>query len=69
MGDLSISVAIEDRDPDQEAIARALAELDRLTLEAERAIAASKQAEDTLQKIKQKIKQLEGRSPKKGRRV
>ncbi len=42
-----------DADPDQEAVARAFAELDKLTLAAERAIDARKKAEDALTKAKQ----------------
>lgn len=42
-----------DGDPDQEAVARAFAELDRLTLQAERVTEARKKAEDQLAKIKQ----------------
>jgi hypothetical protein len=42
-----------DADPDQEAIARAFADLDKLTLQAERATEARKRAEDQLQKCKQ----------------
>lgn len=42
-----------DADPDQEAVARAFAELDKLTLAAERATDARKRAEDQLQKAKQ----------------
>ena len=42
-----------DADPDQEAIARAFAELDKLTLMAERATAERKRAEEVLQKHKQ----------------
>jgi len=41
-----------DADPDQEAVARAFAELDKLTLQAERATAARKRAEDELTKAK-----------------
>jgi hypothetical protein len=47
-----------DADPDQEAVARAFADLDKLTLMAERAIAARKQAEDVLQKLKQAEERL-----------
>ncbi len=47
-----------DADPDQEAVARAFAELDKLTLMAERAIAARKQAEDALSKLKQAEERL-----------
>lgn len=39
--------------PDEQAVARAFAELDKLTLMAERAIEARKRAEDQLQKCKQ----------------
>lgn len=42
-----------DADPDEQVVARAFAELDRLTLAAERATEARKKAEDTLQKCKQ----------------
>lgn len=42
-----------DADPDQAAVARAFAELDRLTLAAERATEVRKRAEDQLQKAKQ----------------
>jgi hypothetical protein len=42
-----------DSDPDGEAVARAFAELDKLTLEAERAIASFKKAEEETQKRKQ----------------
>ena len=42
-----------DGDPDQEAVARAFAELDKLTLQAERVTEARKKAEDQLAKIKQ----------------
>jgi hypothetical protein len=42
-----------DADPDQAVVARAFADLDRLTLEAERASEARKRAEDHLQKCKQ----------------
>jgi hypothetical protein len=41
-----------DADPDSEAVARAFAELDKLTLEAERATAVRKRAEDELAKAK-----------------
>ena len=47
-----------DADPDQEAVARAFADLDKLTLMAERAIEARKKAEDALQKFKQVEEQL-----------
>ncbi len=47
-----------DADPDEEAVARAFAELDRLTLVAERATEARKRAEDQLQKCKQAEEQL-----------
>jgi hypothetical protein len=47
-----------DADPDQEAVARAFAELDKLTLTAERATAARKQAEDVLQQLKQTEERL-----------
>jgi hypothetical protein len=42
-----------DADPDEAAVARAFADLDRLTLAAERASEARKRAEDQLQKCKQ----------------
>jgi hypothetical protein len=42
-----------DADPDTETVARAFADLDRLTLQAERATAARKRAEDELAKAKQ----------------
>jgi len=42
-----------DADPDNEAIARAFAELDRLTLQAERISAQRKIAEEQLQRLKQ----------------
>lgn len=47
-----------DADPDQEAVARAFAELDKLTLMAERATEARKKAEDALQKLKQAEERL-----------
>ena len=47
-----------DADPDQEVVARAFAELDKLTLQAERLTEARKKAEDQLQKIKQAEEQL-----------
>lgn len=47
-----------DADPDQEAVARAFAELDKLTLTAERLTEQRKKAEDQLQKIKQAEEQL-----------
>jgi hypothetical protein len=47
-----------DSDPDQEAVARAFAELDKLTLTAERLTEQRKKAEDQLQKIKQAEEQL-----------
>lgn len=47
-----------DADPDQEAVARAFAELDKLTLQAERLTEARKKAEDQLQKLKQAEEQL-----------
>ena len=47
-----------DADPDQEVVARAFAELDKLTLTAERLTEARKKAEDQLQKIKQAEEQL-----------
>ena len=42
-----------DADPDDAAVARAFADLDKLTLQAERATEARKRAEDQLQKCKQ----------------
>jgi hypothetical protein len=42
-----------DADPDAQAVARAFAELDKLTLAAERATEQRKRAEDALQKAKQ----------------
>ena len=47
-----------DADPDQEAVARAFADLDKLTLQAERLTAQRKQAEDHAQKLKQAEEQL-----------
>lgn len=47
-----------DADSDQEAIARAFAELDKLTLMAERATASRKKAEDALQQAKQTEERL-----------
>jgi hypothetical protein len=47
-----------DADPDQEAVARAFADLDKLTLMAERATEARKRAEDALQKCKQAEEKL-----------
>ena len=47
-----------DADPDQEAVARAFADLDKLTLQAERLTAQRKQVEDQLQKVKQAEEQL-----------
>ena len=47
-----------DADPDEEAIARAFADLDRMTLAAERATEARKRAEEQLQKLKQAEEQL-----------
>jgi hypothetical protein len=47
-----------DADPDQEAVARAFAELDKLTLQAERVTAKRKLMEEDLQKIKQVEEQL-----------
>jgi hypothetical protein len=47
-----------DADPDQEAVARAFADLDKLTLQAERATTARKQAEDVLAKLKQAEERL-----------
>jgi hypothetical protein len=47
-----------DADPDQEAVARAFADLDKLTLAAERITDQRKRAEEQLQKIKQAEEQL-----------
>ena len=47
-----------DSDPDQEVVAQAFAELDKLTLQAERLTAQRKQAEDHAQKLKQAEEQL-----------
>jgi len=47
-----------DVDPDQEVVAQAFAELDKLTLQAERLTAQRKQAEDHAQKLKQAEEQL-----------
>jgi hypothetical protein len=47
-----------DADPDQEAVARAFAELDKMTLAAERLTAQRKQAEKHAQKLKQTEEQL-----------
>ena len=47
-----------DADPDQEAVARAFADLDKMTLQAERLTEARKKAEEQLQKIKQAEEQL-----------
>jgi hypothetical protein len=47
-----------DADPDEEAAARVFAELDKMTLQAERFTAQRKQAEEQLQKIKQAEEQL-----------
>ena len=47
-----------DADPDQEVIARAFADLDKLTLTAERVTEQRKRAEDQLQKLKQQEEQL-----------
>lgn len=47
-----------DGDPDHEAVARAFADLDRLSLEAERATEARKIAEENLQKCKQHEERL-----------
>lgn len=47
-----------DADPDQEAVARAFAELDTLTLRAERLTEQRKKAEEALQKLKQSEEQL-----------
>ena len=47
-----------DADPDQEVVARAFAELDKLTLQAERLTEARKKADDHAQKLKQAEEQL-----------
>jgi len=47
-----------DSDPDQEAVARAFADLDKMTLQAERLTEARKRVEDQLQKCKQAEEQL-----------
>jgi hypothetical protein len=47
-----------DGDPDQEAVARAFSELDKLTLQAERVTEQRKKVEEQLQKIKQAEVQL-----------
>lgn len=47
-----------DADPDQEAVARAFADLDKLTLQAERLTVQRKRAEEQLQKLKQAEEQL-----------
>ena len=47
-----------DADPDQEVVARAFAELDKLTLQAERLTEQRKKAEDQLKNIKQAEEQL-----------
>ena len=47
-----------DADPDQEAVARAFAALDKLTLTAERLTVQRKQAEEHAQKLKQAEEQL-----------
>ena len=47
-----------DADPDQEVVARAFADLDKLTLQAERLTEQRKKAEDQLQKLKQAEEQL-----------
>ena len=47
-----------DADPDQEAVAQAFADLDKLTLQAERLTEQRKRAEDQLQKCKQAEEQL-----------
>ena len=47
-----------DADPDQEVVARAFADLDKLTLQAERLTVQRKQVEDQLQKLKQAEEQL-----------
>lgn len=47
-----------DGDPDQEAVARAFAELDELTLAAERLTTQRQQTEEQLQKLKQREEQL-----------
>lgn len=47
-----------DADPDKKAVAQAFAELDKLTLDAERAIARRKRLEDDLQKAKDAEREL-----------
>jgi hypothetical protein len=47
-----------DADPDEEAVARAFADLDKLTLQAERITEQRKRAEDQLAKLKQQEEQL-----------
>ncbi len=47
-----------DADPDQEVVARAFADLDRLTLQAERLTDQRKRADEQLQKLKQAEDQL-----------
>ena len=47
-----------DADPDQEVVARAFADLDKLTLQAERLTEQRKRVEDQLQKVKQAEEQL-----------
>lgn len=47
-----------DADPDQEAVAHAFADLDKLTLQAERLIEQRKRAEEQLTKLKQAEEQL-----------
>lgn len=47
-----------DADPDQEVVARSFADLDKLTLTAERLTEQRKRAEDQLQKLKQAEEQL-----------
>ena len=47
-----------DADPDQEAVARAFADLDKLTLQAERLTEQRKKVEEQLQKLKQAEEQL-----------
>lgn len=51
-----------DGDPDAQAVARAFADLDKLTLEAERLTEQRKKAEDQLQKLKQAEEQLLNRA-------
>jgi hypothetical protein len=63
--DVAVATPVEDpfdygtdADPDQEAVARAFADLDRMTLAAERFTEQRKKIEDQLQKIKQAEEQL-----------